>query len=194
MAEANLLEILSILVNCGLLLVGSAGVVAAFMALSTWKHQRKASFAEEVIIYANTLHDLIYDIRNPFTYPSESKDRPRLEDESSDVSRLIDTFYAPISRIIKSGDIMDKYHLISLKVQLYSSRNVSDLNELKQIILGIKNASEELCGYTATHALNIEIDRVKELKAIIWRQKEDAISLKATEAVARIEASLKRYI
>ena len=77
--------------------------VMAFLGLQTWRKELtgKAKFdlAHDLMLTGFKLKAHSEDARNPFTYLTESAGRSRQEDETPNVSQVLDEWYAKASRL-----------------------------------------------------------------------------------------------
>ena len=187
----------------------SALIVAgvAFFGVRKWRKELtgKAKFdvARNVMLLGLKLNAYFEWARNPFTYSGESTGRSRQENESSNVSQVLDEWYARGNRLKPIQEDLVKIQEASWEAEILlgedSSKRISEAIEVYNHSYGelssaIYSYFEERHREVTSSAANIDHNWLKELHQIIYSRTEDDFAKTIDEATAELKSALKAYV
>lgn len=188
--------------------VSALGVaVIAFFGLRTWRREltgkAKFALARDVMLLGFKLKAHFEDARNPFTYSTESAGRPRKEDETRDISQVLDEWYARASRLKPLQENLIKIQEASWEAQILfsedSKKSVSEAvtvyrNNFGELSSAISSYFEERHRGATSRMVNIDEEWLRELHKTIYARTGDDFSKQIEEATKKLESALQVYV
>ncbi|MCD6299940.1 MAG: hypothetical protein J7L78_02065 [Dehalococcoidales bacterium] len=181
--------------------------VMAFLGLQTWRKELtgKAEFdlAHNLMLTGFKLKAHFEDARNPFTYSTESAGRSRQEDETPNVSQVLDEWYARASRLKPLQEDLIKIQEASWEAQILlsedSSKSISEAvtayrRSFGELSSAIYSYFEERRREVVSRGANIDHTWLKELHQTIYSPTGDNISKQIDKATAKLESTLQAYV
>jgi hypothetical protein len=172
-----------------------AGAIAAFMAINTWKKQKKSDIAEALIIHTDQLAGHIDWIRNPISYTGEGGGRGGDPLETEDQKKRRDTYFVPMERLRSNEKLLSEMHVMRMKAEIHFNEEKIDeyLKELHEIIMSIKTASHMLI--LTCMPVRSPAPGIAEWEKTIWYAgPDDPIDKRVEEISEIIPQKLKQYI
>jgi hypothetical protein len=181
--------------------------VMAFLGLRTWRKEltgkAKFALARDVMLLGFKLKAHFEDARNPFTYSTESGGRSRKEDETPNVSQVLDEWYARASRLKPLQEDLIKIQEASWEAQILlsedSSKSVSEAvtvyrSNFGELVSAIHSHFEERHRQATSSTANIDEDWLRELHKTIYSRTDDNFSKQIEEATTKLESALQAYV
>jgi len=202
--DAELVSIASdIAVGVSALIV--AGV--AFFGVRRWRKELtgKAKFdvARNVMLLGYRLQAYFEGARNPFTYSVEYTGRSRQENEPSNVSQVLDEWYARGSRLKPLIEDLQKLREVGWEAKITlgedADKCVSEAIEVfneryAELSSAIYSYFEERHRGVTSSGANIDHAWLKELHKIIYSRTGDDFTKRIEEATAQLASALKAYV
>ena len=172
--------------------------IISIYALNEWRRAKKANLAEEIIIIANELNDLIKRARFPGRYQNEGSSRENNNFENNKEANnrsqeeCKNSYYTAVERLNKDNHLFAKISSLKIKASLsFPKLKISeDLDKYIEIRSEIMSASSWLIR-TIDQPYKKEMEGYKNS---IWSISDtDEISLKQSDATKNIESKLKKY-
>ena len=172
--------------------------IISFIALQEWRRTKKANLAEEIIIIANELNDLIKSARFPGRYQNEGSSRENNNFENNKEANNLsqeeckNSYYTAVERLNNESHLFAKISSLKIKASLsFPKLKISeDLDKYIEIRSEIRTASSCLIR-TIDQPYKKEMEGYKNS---IWSISDmDEISLKQSDATKNIESKLKKY-
>lgn len=182
-----------------------AGV--AFFGVRRWRKELtgKAKFdaARNVMLLGFRLNAGFESARNPFTYSTEYTGRSRQENEPSDVSQVLDEWYARGSRLKPLQEDLVKIQETSWEAEILlgedSSKRVSEAITVYR--RSYAELSAAIYSYFETRREEVvrsdpykDQDWLRELHKIIYLRTEDDFSKRIEEATTNLKTALQPYV
>lgn len=188
--------------------VSALGVaVIALFGLQAWRKEltgkAKFALARDVMLLGFKLKAHFEGARDPFTYSTESAGRSRKEDETPNVSQVLDEWYARASRLKPLQEDLIKIQEASWEAQILLGKDSS--NRVSEAVTVYRRSYGELSsaiysyfeerhrGATSSMA-NIDDAWLKELHKTIYSRTGDDFSKQIDEATAKLESALQAYV
>ena len=181
--------------------------VIAFFGLRTWRKElagkAKFALARDVMLLGFKLKAHFEDARNPFTYSTESAGRSRKEDETPNVSQVLDEWYARANRLKPLHENLIKIQEASWEAQILlredSSKSVSEAvtvyrRSFGELSSAIHSYFEERKQEAKTGIPFKDQDWLKELHKTIYSRTDDDLSKQIEEATNKLESTLQAYV
>ncbi len=182
-------------------------VVMAFLGLRTWRRELtgKAKFAvsRDVMLLGFKLKAHFEDARNPLTYSTESAGRSRKEDETPEVSQVLDEWYARASRLKPLQENLIKIQEASWEAQILlsedSSKAVSEAvvtyrRSFAELSSAIHPYFEERRHEVETGILYRAQQWLNELHKTIYGGTKDDFPKQIDEITDKLESALQAYV
>ena len=202
--EAEMVSLISDIV-VGASAVGVA--VIAFFGLRIWRKEltgkAKFALARDVMLLGFKLKAHFEDARNPFTHSTESADRTRKEDETANVSQVLDEWYARASRLKPLHENLIKIQEASWEAQILlsedSKKSVSEAvaiyrRNFAELSSAMSSYFEERHRGAISRMAKIDDGWLKELHKTIYSRTDDDFSKQIEEATTKLESALQAYV
>jgi hypothetical protein len=188
--------------------VSALGVaVIAFFGLRTWRREltgkAKFNLARDLMLLGFKLEALFEGARHPFTYSTEYADRPRKEDETQNVSQVLDEWYARANRLKTLHENLIKIQEASWEAQILL--NEDSKNSVSEAVAVYRHSFVELSSAIDSHfdtkreSAETGIpykdqDWLKELHKTIYSRKDDNFSKQIEGATTKLKSALQAYV
>jgi hypothetical protein len=188
--------------------ISALGVaVIALLGLRTWRREltgkAKFALARDVMLLGFKLKAHFEDARNPFTYSTESAGRTRKEDETRDISQVLDEWYARASRLKPLQENLIKIQEASWEAKILlsedSSKSVSEAvsvyrERYAELLSAISSYFEERHRGATSRAEKVDDKWLKELQKTIYSRTDDDFSKIIDKATTALESALQTYV
>ena len=182
-------------------------LIAFFGLYRTWRKEltgkAKFALARDVMLLGLKLKARFEDARNPFTYSTESADRSRKEDETPNVSQVLDEWYARANRLKPLQEDLIKIQEASWEAQILlsedSKKSVSEAvavyrRNFAELSSAIYSHFEQRHRGATSSMANIDDDWLKKLHKTIYSRTGDDFSKQIDEATTQLESALQAYV
>ena len=192
------------------IVIGLSAIIVAIMAfvgINKWRKELtgKAKFdvARNMMFLGFKLHEEFESARNLFTYSMEYTGRSRQENEPSDISQILDEWYARANRLKPLQEVLIKIQEASWEAQILLGKDSS--NRVSEAIAVYRDRFAELSSAiysyfdtrrheAATGQPYKDQDWLKKLHRMIYAPPEDDFSKQIDEATAKLESALQAYV
>jgi hypothetical protein len=181
--------------------------LVAFKGLQTWRRELtgKAKFeiARSLMSLALKLSAGFKASRDIFTFSGESTDRSRQENESSNVSQVLDEWYARSNRLKPLHENLIKIQEASWEAEILLEENASRLisEATKQYISSYAELSSAIYSYfdtrrheAVTGNLYHDQDWMTGLHKLIYSAGTDDFSKRVDETTDNLKQALRTYV
>ena len=181
--------------------------VIAFLGLQTWRKEltgkAKFALARDVMLLGFKLRAHFEGAIDPFTYSTESADRSRKEDETPNVSQVLDEWYARANRLKPLQENLIKIQEASWEAQILfsedSSKSVSEAVTIyrhiyAELASAIYSYFDTRRHEAATGISYKDQDWLKKLHRTIYAPPEDDFSKQIDKATTKLKSALQAYV
>lgn len=166
----------------------------ACWGVSTWRRQvvgkRRMEIAEEALLAAYQVRDVIAAARMPVTFKGEGSTRPPFRGEQDFQKEILDSFYAPLERMQKQTDKFASLYLAGQRFRVhFGPQHAEIFGAFHQARMHVMQAAECLIEEHIERSTTSE--EIKGWKADLWRSlspgRPDDLARSVDEAVGKLE-------
>jgi len=181
--------------------------IVAFYGLRIWRKELtgKARFevARNVMLLGLKSKADFEWARNPFTSSGEHATRSRRENESSDVSMVLDEWYARDRRLVPLREDLSKLQEAGWEAKVLLGKDASKLvsgaikvfiNSYAELSSAIESYFEGRYKEANETGVNIDQDWLGELRRVIYFTREDNLSKRIEQAADQLASVLRGYV
>lgn len=202
----------SLIVDVAQALTSMSVAVVAWLGISAWKREhrgrRLAELAEDALTFFYEAERALHAIRSPFGNTSEGKSRQRGDNESEEVSKILDDAYVVIERYNRHKELFSKIRALRYRFMAMFGREASTpFEDLRGIENDLFGAAEKYAIYgrklleirdtpKLSNAAPKYYAGMEEARAVFWEAwiDDDPIGPKLTSLIGRIEETCRSAI
>ncbi len=192
------LELVSFLKDAATIVVAAVGIYG----INRWRTELtgKAKFevARKVLLLALQLGDDIKVVRDPFTFPQESKDREKKENENVSEGSVLDEWFVRAKRMQSAVETYRKLHEASWEADILLGEDASKLVQPFDEAMRKLNASILTYFQSRLESAKRSIpgDRLFEMSVheVVYGIPDDSFSKSLDEATSKLKEQLKKYL
>jgi len=181
--------------------------VMAFLGINTWRKEltgrAKFELTKTIMVLSRKIQAQFEWARFPITLSSEHSNRPKLENESSEMSSVLDLYYIRGQRLKPLGEDLAKLQETTWEAESVldksASAEVSNVyvllkSKYADLITGLEAYFEVLYDEAKGRDVSMHQEWLKELRKEIYTTKDDSFSKDVEKAVTNLSSVLKPYL
>jgi len=188
------------------ILVGLSAIVVSilgFLGLKQWRRElsgkTKFDVARKLAILTNQYRDEFIRARNPFTFPGESFDRKKGNNEKADETQLLDEYFARRKRLAPLQDILGKIYEVSWEAEIVLDKDIAKYIEpleksFKDFFSSLEIYFQNSYQQVKRNKHSMSQDFMESHFEKIYGSEDDEFSKSVKESVTKLVDKLKSYI